>query len=195
MKVTALTAFVLAGGMSQRMGADKAFVQLKGQTLLERVLETARVVTPEVMIVGERSKFKAYGSVVEDVFRQRGPLGGIHSALAVTATELNLILAVDLPFLEPRFLTYLYQRAQETHAMVTLPRAAGRWQPLCAVYQQEFGKLAEQALKSGDNKIDSLFTDIPLASIDEQEMARAGFSTNMLRNINTPEELKAALRQ
>ena len=177
------------------MGADKAFVQLKGQTLLERVLKTARVVTPEVMIVGERSKFKSYGSVVEDVFRQRGPLGGIHSALAVTATELNLILAVDLPFLEPRFLTYLCRRAQETSAMVTLPRAAGRWQPLCAVYQKEFGRLAEQALKSGDNKIDSLFEGILVACIEEQEMARAGFSTNMLRNINTPEELKAALRQ
>ena len=186
------TAFVLAGGMSRRMGSDKAFVQLRGQTLLQRILETARVVTPQVMIVGEKSKFTAYGTVVEDVFQKRGPLGGIHSALAATATDLNLILAVDLPFLEPRFLTYLYQQARESNAMVTLPRAAGGWQPLCAVYQKAFGRLAERALKSGDNKIDSLFADVPVALIAEQEIARAGFSPSMFRNINTLEELKAA---
>lgn len=189
-----VTAFILAGGKSTRMGENKAFVQLKGRTLLDRALQAARAVTPEVMIVGERNKFSPHGSVVEDVFRQRGPLGGIHSALMVTATDLNLVLAVDLPFVEPAFLTYLYHRAQKTDSLVVIPRAAGGWQPLCAMYRKEFGRLAEQSLKAGQNKIDSLFDTIPVTSIEEQEITKAGFSLNMFRNVNTPEELKQASR-
>ncbi len=189
-----ITAFVLAGGQSTRMGEDKAFVQLENKTLLRCTLEAARAVTPEVFIVGDRNKFASYGAVVEDVFLQRGPLGGIHTALTATTTDLNLILAVDLPFIEPEFLSYLCARAQGSEALVTVPRAAGGWQPLCAVYRKAFGKLAEEALEAGRNKIDLLFAAIPVLCVEEKEIVQAGFSPGMFRNINTPEELREASR-
>jgi molybdopterin-guanine dinucleotide biosynthesis protein A len=103
-RVPDLTAYVLAGGKSTRMGSDKAFLEFGGKALLERALHTLRRLTPEVMIVGERTKFAQFGPVVEDVFRRRGPLGAIHAALTVSATDLNLMMAVDLPFVESRFL-------------------------------------------------------------------------------------------
>jgi molybdopterin-guanine dinucleotide biosynthesis protein A len=193
-----VTAFVLAGGKSARMGSDKAFVQLNGRTLLERALETARAVTPEVIVVGERNKFSRYASAVDDVFRDRGPLGGIHAALAVTATDLNLILALDLPFIEPKFLKYLFTRALEvrqTDALVVLPNAGGGWQPLCAIYRKEFGRFAEEALKRGENKIDRIFPGIRVLAIEEAEIVKAGFSVGMFRNLNTPEELERAKKR
>ena len=113
-----VTAFILAGGKSSRMGADKAFLELKGRTLLHRALDLMRSLTPEAIIVGERSKFARLGTVVEDVFRERGPLGGIHAALAATATDLNLVLAVDLPFVDAAFLKYLVKQARGTEAVV-----------------------------------------------------------------------------
>jgi molybdopterin-guanine dinucleotide biosynthesis protein A len=187
-----ITAFVLAGGKSTRMGSEKAFVVLEGQTLLERVLHAVRAVTQDAMIVGARSKFLMYAPVVEDIFPDRGPLGGIHAALMATATDLNLILAVDLPFVEPSFLTYICNRARESEAAVVVPRAAGGWQPLCAVYRKQFGSIAEKALAAGRNKIDSLFANVPVVSVEEQEIAQAGFSLGIFRNINTQEELKEA---
>jgi molybdenum cofactor guanylyltransferase len=193
--VNDLTAFVLAGGKSARMGTDKAFLELKGETLLDRALGLARALTPEAIIVGERSKFSRFGTVVEDVFFQRGPLGGIHAALAATATDLNLVLAVDLPFVEAAFLRYLVKRAQTTEAVVTVPRAGGGWQPLCAVYRRAFGRLAERALQAGQNKIDPLFAESPTLAIDEADLTRRGFSANMFRNLNTPEDLEHAKRQ
>jgi molybdopterin-guanine dinucleotide biosynthesis protein A len=90
--------FILAGGKSTRMGTDKAFITLDGQTLLARALAVARLVTADVRIVGDAAKFEAFAPVVEDVFRECGPLGGIHAGLRASATELNLMLAVDLPF-------------------------------------------------------------------------------------------------
>lgn len=189
-----LTAFVLAGGQSTRMGADKAFVCVGGKTLLTRALQIARAVTPEVRIVGPASKFREYAPVVEDVFAQRGPLGAIHSALARTMTDLNLILAVDLPFLTADFLEYLCRRARANAAVVTLPRTEDRWQPLCAVYRQAFALPAEQALKAGRNKIDSIFPAVSLACLEEQEIKAAGFALEMFHNVNTQEQLRQANR-
>ncbi|PYY08283.1 MAG: molybdenum cofactor guanylyltransferase [Acidobacteria bacterium] len=194
-RVDNLTAFILAGGKSSRMGADKAFLELKGRTLLERALETVRVFTPEAIIVGERAKFVSFGTVVEDIFRDRGPLGGIHAALSATATDLNLILAVDLPFLETTFLKYLLRQAAASDALVTLPRAGGGWQPLCAVYRKTFAAIAERSLLQGRNKIDPLFADIKTLVLEERELARRGFSPDLFRNVNTPEELNDAKRQ
>jgi molybdopterin-guanine dinucleotide biosynthesis protein A len=190
-----LTAFILAGGKSSRMGSDKAFLELKGNTLIQRALETVRTLTPETIIVGERSRFESLGTVVEDTFRERGPLAGIHAALCATATELNLILAVDLPFVEPAFLRYLWKQARGSDAVVVLPRAGGGWQPLCAVYRKSFAATAERSLLQGRNKIDPLFREVKILAIEQDQLERQGFASGMFRNINTPEEFEQAKRQ
>jgi molybdopterin-guanine dinucleotide biosynthesis protein A len=188
-------AFVLAGGQSTRMGVDKAFVQLEGCTLLARALALAKNVTSDVRIVGSPQKFAAFGEVVEDEFPQHGPLAGIHAALRGSVAELNLILAVDMPFVEVRFLEYLLgEAARHESVMVTIPIAAGAWQTLCAVYRKPFADLAEQALRQGKNKIDPLFRDIEMRIVDEHELTQQNFSPEMFRNLNTLEELKQACK-
>jgi molybdopterin-guanine dinucleotide biosynthesis protein A len=187
-----VTAFVLAGGKSSRMGSDKAILRLGDETLLAHAMKVAGVVAKEVRIVGDTAKFAAFGQVVEDVYRDRGPLGGIHGALSSSMTQLNLMLAVDLPFVTAKFLEYLVLRARESGAMVTLPRADGGLQPLCGVYQRGFVDVAEQSLRDGRNKIDSLFKRVETCVIAEDELLRAGFSIEMFRNLNTPQELEQA---
>ena len=187
-----INGFVLAGGQSTRMGADKAFLQLNGHTLLERALQTVSAVASAVWILGGREKFGGFGNVIEDEFPDHGPLGGIHAALRASHADLNLILAVDMPFVDARFLEYLVQRAGAKAAVVTIPRVAGRWQPLCAVYRREFAEVAEPALRAGKNKIDPLFGQVSLQVIEEAEITEHGFALEMFRNVNTPEELSAA---
>lgn len=186
-----LTAFILAGGKSTRMGADKAFVKLQGRTLLARALELARSVAGEVRIVGDRAKFAAFAPMVEDVFPGCGPLAGIHAALRASQTDLNLVLAVDLPLMSPELFQYMVSRARGTSATVTAARANGGWQPLCAVYRKDFADAAEQALRAGNYKIDTLFEPGRTQLVSEQELADAGFSADIFRNVNTPEELRA----
>jgi molybdopterin-guanine dinucleotide biosynthesis protein A len=187
-----VTAFVLAGGKSSRMGRDKAFLRLGDGTLLFRALKLAGAVAETVRIVGDARKFAAFGRVTEDVYHGRGPLGGIHAALSSSATELNLVLAVDLPWVGPKFLEYLLLRARGSAAMVTVPRAGGGLQPLCAVYRRGFAELAERSLGEGNNKIDALFARVETQVIEEDELLRAGFSSEMFRNLNTPEEWEKA---
>jgi molybdopterin-guanine dinucleotide biosynthesis protein A len=194
-----VAAFVLAGGKSLRIGQDKAFLPWEGQTLLERALEATQAVASRTRIVGAKAKFEAHGSVVEDVFVDRGPLGAIHAALSATDREFNLVLAVDLPFATPALLAYLIGRAHDTPCLATVPRLGTGWEPLCAVYRREFAKVAEPALKRGQNAIHPLLEDgddqacgrAGVLQIDEKELVAAGFGAQMFRNINTIKDLES----
>lgn len=108
---------------------------------------------------------------------------------------MNLMLAVDLPFLTPELLMYIVSRARESSAVVTVPFIAGGYQPMCAVYRREFLGVAEGALRMDQNKIDATFTKLSMCAITEQELMKAGFSVSAFRNVNTPEEWESAKRQ
>lgn len=188
-----LAAFILAGGKSSRMGTDKAFVILDGRTLLQRSLSLARSATSKVRIVGPAEKFAAFAPAVEDIFPGCGPLGGIHAALRTSPVDLNLFLAVDLPFLSPALLQFLVSQARNfPSALVTVPQGGGRLQPLCAVYRRAFAEFAENALQQGRYKIDALFSVAPTKVIHEEALQCAGFASYVFRNLNTPEDLTAA---
>lgn len=190
-----LTGYVLAGGKSTRMGRDKAVLSFNGQTLLETALAAACSVAREVFILGLSELYSSYGTVIPDIFPGCGPLGGIHAALKHTQTELNLILAVDTPFLSNRLLEYLQDRARESGAMVTAPEINGYPQPLCAVYSRNFLPIAEQALREGNYKIVPLFPKNRTSLIGESELQRFAFTAEMFENLNTPEDLERARRR
>jgi molybdopterin-guanine dinucleotide biosynthesis protein A len=186
-----LAAFVLAGGKSTRMGSDKAFIEYEGRTLVARTLELAHAISSDVYIVGGRDKFAVLAAVVEDKFHDCGPLGGIHAALRSSSRDLNLMLAVDMPFVSEVFLRYLIEEARGAPgASVIVPRRDGRWQPLCAVYRREFADDAEAALVAGRNRIDLLFNGPRIHTIEEKETRLAGFVGDMFFNLNTPGDLE-----
>jgi molybdenum cofactor guanylyltransferase len=211
------TGFVLAGGKSSRMGADKAFLEFSGQTLLARALAVMGTVCDRVAIVGDPAKFAKYGSskhgsikfgspksgsskyestkyssVVADIFPGCGPLAGIHAALVHSPAELNLMLAVDMPFVSRELLAFLFAAADGSDAIVTVPRSGKGLQPLCAVYRRDFAAVAEQALRAGKYKIDAAFSSVSLRVIEEGELAAAGFSEQSFFNVNTPQDRLAA---
>jgi len=190
--------FLLAGGKSSRMGptVDKAFLDFRGQTLLDRALGVMGAACGRVAIVGDPAKFAKAGSVIADIFPGCGPLGGVHAALVHSLAELNLMLAVDMPFVSSELLAFLFDVAAAEdnagHAVVTIPRTSRGLQPLCAIYRREFSAVAEQALRAGKNKIDAAFSSVAVRVIGERELAAAGFSEQSFFNVNTPEDRLAA---
>ena len=196
--------FVLAGGKSSRMGmnTDKAFLDFGGQTLLDRALSVMGTVCDSVAIVGDPAKFAKcgstnygsakYKSVVADIFSGCGPLAGIHAALVHSPAELNLMLAVDMPFVSTKLLAFLFAAAEHNDAIVTVPRTTHGLQPLCAVYRRDFSTTAEQALRAGNYKIDAAFAGVSIRVIEEAELAAAGFSERSFFNVNTPHDRLAA---
>lgn len=205
--------FLLAGGKSSRMGADKAFLVFDGQTLLERALVVLGTVCDTVTIVGDPAKFAEYGaakykaaskydtskydtskrgSLVADIFAGCGPLAGIHAALVHSTAELNLMLAVDMPFVSSELMAFVLTAAARSSAIITVPRTSQGLQPLCAVYRREFLTIAEQFLRAGRYKIDAAFAGVSIREIDASELAAAGFTERSFFNVNTPRDRLAA---
>jgi len=186
--------YVLAGGKSSRMGmgVDKAFLEFDGQTLLERALAVVSAACESVRIVGDPARFHKYGKVLADVFPGCGPLGGIHAALVASTSELNLMLAVDMPFVSHELLAFLLAAAEKTDAVITVPRIGKGFQPLCAIYRRDFSMAAEQALRAGKYKIDAAFSSISVRVIEEAELVAAGFYERSFLNVNTPQDRLAA---
>lgn len=187
-----VTAFVLTGGKSTRMGEDKAGLRLpNGMTLLEHALATCGAVAGQVGIIGPRSRYASYawaGEIVEDIFTDRGPLGGIHAALSVTKSDWNIVLAVDVPAVTPTLLRWLLAEARKSGKLITVPDIGGQQQPLCAVYRHAFREIAERALQENRNKVNGSFPPAETRVISEQELVHAAFAPEMFANVNTPEE-------
>jgi molybdopterin-guanine dinucleotide biosynthesis protein A len=149
----AVSGFVVAGGQSTRIGRDKALLTLDGIPLIQRALDLLRSVGFSPRICGSRPDLARFAEVIPDNFPQCGPLGGIEAALAVSDTELNLFLPVDLPALPAAFVRWLLARAGASPAVATLPVVGDRAQPLCAVYSRRLLEGIRHSLARGDYKV------------------------------------------
>lgn len=175
------------------MGENKAFLLVDGKSLIDHALSQAKSVSDDILIVGPKEWYGAYGRIVTEVYPGCGPLGGVHAALVRSKTELNLVLALDMPFLQPDFLAYLVERAASVEAEVTVPRVDGRFQPLCAIYRKSFEATAEAALKAGERKLDKLFTKERTLVIELENSP--AFDSSMFANLNSRADYERALRQ
>jgi molybdopterin-guanine dinucleotide biosynthesis protein A len=142
------SAVILAGGKSSRMGRDKAFLEVGGQTLLARQIETVRAAgATEVFISGRAEKeYSAFaGRVITDRFPDAGPLAGIEAALATVTNPLLLVLAVDLPEITREFLLRL--RAGCSAHVGIIPRVGKNIEPLVAFYPKSSRAIADRRLR------------------------------------------------
>jgi len=188
-----LSAFVLAGGRSSRLGRDKALVTLGDRNFLQIALDNARAVCPAPIIVGASSLYAEFGEVIEDRIPGCGPLGGIHAALSATTSDLNLVLSVDMPLMDSNFLKWLAKQAAETTASVTVPLSGGRLQPLCAVYRRTILPQIEAALARRQYKVEAAFLHTRV--VEEGEITKSGFTPDIFRNINKPYEYESLIRE
>jgi molybdopterin-guanine dinucleotide biosynthesis protein A len=177
------------------MGRDKALLPIGGMNLLQIAVAKAREVSPRTVIVGSRERYAQYGEVIDDLIPGCGPLSGIHAALSTTRSELNLILSVDMPLLSPDFLRWLTQAAASGDELAIVPEAHGRTQPLCSVFRRAAVRQAENVLRTGEYKVDRLFSILPTRLVAEIDWRAAGFLPGIFRNVNTPEEYEAVVTE
>ena len=115
------TGFVLAGGGSSRMGRDKALLPYRGTTLLAYIASVVRQAAGTATIIGDPDRYSNVGfPVCPDQIPQCGPIGGIYTALSVTASDWNLVVACDMPMLSAPVLRRLIERSFHPQA-VALP--------------------------------------------------------------------------
>jgi molybdenum cofactor guanylyltransferase len=147
--------FVLGGGLSTRMGQNKAMLRVAGQSLLELALKKLSAVplATNPRVAGGGFEMTSPAEVIFDRQPGCGPLSGMEAALEASHQSLNIFLPVDMPLVPPQFLTWMLQRARITGALATVPRIYGRPQPLCAIYHRELLLPISAALAAGIYKV------------------------------------------
>ena len=192
-----VSGFVLAGGASRRMGFDKARLPFGPERMVDRQVRLLRAICRSVAIIGPPERFADAGiQVYEDEIAGKGPLGGIHTGLRRARTEFSLFLSCDMPMMEERFLRYLCEQALASRASATVPPPwrKGRF-PLCAVLRRRVLSRVRSCLASGQNQVGRVFSGSQRRTISKAELARAGFSTRIFCDVNTPEEYEKVRRQ
>ena len=187
---------VLAGGRSARLGHDKLAEVFGGRTLVEIVVECVASLVDEVVIVtaGDRTMtgFEELPSVrvVTDLFPGKGPLVGLYTGLKESRSELNLVVAADMPFLSARLLRYMLEAADGYDVVV--PRIGDKVEPLHAVYTASCLPRIETMLAEGELSVYRLIPRLMARYVDEDEVAAIDPERRSFFNINTEDDLRRA---
>ncbi len=189
-----VTAAVLAGGRSMRMGVDKTLLDIDGTSLVGRVIEAVSEVCAETIVVTNRPETLADGEIPEgvpvltDEVAYQGPLGGLVTALASAGNEWVLAVAADMPWLEPGVITALWDAREG--ADVVVPVSEKGPEPLLALYRVEAClPVARAALDSGRRRLVAIFSEVRVAELPVEALRSADPELRSLVNINTPEDL------
>jgi len=185
------SAAILAGGRAARFGGrDKSALLVDGQAILDRQIAELFRLTDDVLVVGRRQSCpNAPVRMVDDQVPGRGPLGGLHSALASARGDRLAVVACDMPFVSAPFLEYLLTLTREADAVV--PQIDGRYHPLCAAYTRACLGPAETCLAHGALKMTDLLRNLRVREVLAEEMSGFGDHHRLLANVNTPEEYAA----
>lgn len=184
-----ITAAILAGGASSRMGTNKALIKLGGTSFIERIAAAVHNVLEHVIIIATQTDEYAFlhRPVFPDIHPHCGPLGGLHSALVHSATSHIFVTSCDLPFITSRMISEVVAKADEE--TITVVSDGENTQPLFGVYPQSLHVNVEQALRSGQRGVFSFLEGRNVHVLDFSP-----FKHN-LRNINTPQELAELLKE
>jgi len=188
-----VSAAIMAGGKSRRMGQDKAWIELDGEPLIKRVASVLAQVADEVIIVANDPKYETLGlRVVHDRFPEGGALGGIATGVSAATHDRVLVAACDMPFLSVEVWRVLLDHRYE--ADVVIPKIAGELETLHALYTKACVAPMERSLAAGKMRVISFFDEVRVQPIEERELRVADPTLRSFTNVNTPEELATALR-
>lgn len=189
-----ITVAIIAGGKSSRMGTDKAFVKLDDKPLIQHVIDcTANLGQSETLLVTNRLEDYAHLGLpmYTDVQPEKGSLGGIYTALMYAETPLTLVVACDMPFLNPDLLKFMIAKASEDIDIV-VPRVDGYPQGLHAVYRKTCLEPIAEQLEANRLKIIRFYDRMRVYYLDEDDYRTYDTDGRSFANLNTPEELAEA---
>ncbi len=195
-----LSAAVLAGGASRRMGRDKALMTLGGRTLLERAIAAVASVADETFVVGDREPYRQFGvPVVPDAFPGAGPLGGIGTALRHARHEHVLVVACDMPFLSVPLLRAMAEQRRDFDVLVPVTgiaaggqRLASTYETLHAIYERSILPAIELRINRGELQVVAALVGLTLRELPEAWLREYDPALRSFVNANRPDDWEAA---
>jgi len=191
-----ISCIVLAGGKGLRLGHDKTLETVGDRSLVECVVSNLSLFDSDVILVTAREQsfpqLTGYPKlrIVTDTYPDKGPLGGIYTGLAASDSLHNLVVACDMPLLNPALLRYMIQVSADFDLVV--PRVDDMVEPLHAVYSKGCLAPIGWLLEQGNLRVSKLFTMVRVRYVETEEINRFDPKHLSFFNINTEADLETA---
>lgn len=187
-RIRNISAAILAGGGSRRMGRNKALLPYRGRPLIAYAFEPLESLFEDIILVtNDPGPFDFLPCPkIPDRVRGKGPIAGIDAALSCSRNPFVLVVGCDAPFLSPRLLELLTEKAEGSDLVI--PHGPDGPEPLCAVYGKGCLPLIEESLRKGDLRLGDLVKRLRAREVPVEEVAAVDPGFRSFRNINTPGE-------
>jgi molybdenum cofactor guanylyltransferase len=186
-----LTVVIQAGGMSARMGEDKALKPFLGRPLIQRVIDRPTPIADELIVTTNRPAEYEFLKLrlVSDLKPGRGALGGLYTAIASATSPLVAVVACDMPFASPMLFEGALKLMVEEEADVVIAKTDEGYEPIHALYRRETCLPAiESAIDADQWKVISWFSQVKVRTLTSNEVKSFDPSGLCFWNLNTPEE-------
>ncbi|GFO56708.1 hypothetical protein GMSM_37150 [Geomonas sp. Red276] len=186
-----VTAVILAGGQSRRMGRNKAVLPYGGVPLIERIYRQVNELCADTVVVTNTPELYPFLPCpkVKDLYPGMGPLAGIHAALTHSRTRYILTVACDMPWISPALFRALAREARGWD--VVIPEGDHGMEPLHALYSRDCLPAIEAMLQQERRRVVSFFDQVRVKVFPMEQTARHDPSLRAFRNINTVQEYLA----
>jgi molybdopterin-guanine dinucleotide biosynthesis protein A len=185
-----MTGVILSGGKSTRMGTDKAFLEIEGKRLIDRITLMFRDIFREVILVTNTplDYLDQDCIITSDIFKNKGALGGIYTGLFYASHDHVFVSACDMPFLNRSFIEHMIGCADRYDIVV--PEPPDGLQPLHAIYSKKCLNPIKKLMDTGNLKITGFYKGLRTMVIPEEDIKTFDPKRKMFMNINTREDLE-----
>ena len=196
-----VTGIILARGKSSRLGRDKAWEDVGGQRIIDRVIGALQSSCDEVLIIGDRPERQNELSLPKciqyrsDELKGRGSIGGLYTGLKASDTLWSLVVACDMPFISRELIRFMLSIISKNRCDAIVPVINGRYQPTHALYNSTCIPFIEKNISSGNFRMDSYFDEIYLEEISEDVINSIKGAELSFFNVNTEDDLFTAREQ
>ena len=184
-----ITGIILAGGKNLRMGKNKAFLEVNGERIIDRIKNLFRELFDEVLL-GTNSLpdyLDLNLRMVADLHPAKGALGGIYTGLFHASHSHAFVAACDMPFLNKDLIRHLIDLSPG-YALV-IPKTQDGWQPLHAIYSQKCLPFMEDLIRQDNLKIIDFFHRVKKREVPTEEILPFDPNLASFLNVNTPDDL------
>ena len=190
-----ITAIVLAGGKSLRLGRNKALEPFLGKSLIEHVVDRLRPLAAQLLIVTSGEQVLPPLDTTEplnDVYPGKGPLGGIYTGLLAARYSHSIVVACDMPFINTKLFSFMAELAPEFDAVI--PRLSQtKVEPLHAVYAKSCLEKMEVHLAKNQLAVQGLLDELHIRYVEREKCLRFDPQLLSFLNINSQSDLDRAL--
>ena len=183
-----ITAVILAGGKSERMGEDKGLMLIDGKPMVQHLINLFDELEMHSIIIANNDQYNQFGKAVfRDIRQDKGPLGGLHSAFMNSNSRSLFVASCDTPFITTELVNVLIKNYEDK---VSIPKYNGKTHPLIGIYPRSIFETIESQLNHGNYKIMDLINSLEITPIDVTE----NFDANIFRNLNTKNDIQTDVK-